>query len=155
MPKKNLYAKAELMLREYVGLHKLHNTEERWIILRYIVNNTGRFTANDVMTWVKPHFISRATVHNTLDILEKAHIVQCLHVQHSGRLMEYEFALGELSSMQIICTKCGRITNVTDKSTQIALQMKNYPNFIMRHYSVYVFGECKTCKKFASKPLTS
>jgi len=149
MPKKDLYAKAELMVREYIGLHKMHNTQERWIILRYIVNNSGRFTAQDVENWVKPNFISRATVYNTLGMFEKAHVIKCLHVQHSGRLMEYELALGEQSSMQIICTKCGRITNVTDKATQVAIRMKNYPNFIMQHYSVYVFGECKTCKKLA------
>jgi len=155
MPKRNLYAKAEMMLREYMGLHKMRNSQERWIILRYIVDNPGRFTANDLLAWIKPHFISRATVYNTLDVLEKAHIVKCLHVQHSGRLMEYELALGEQSSMQIICTKCGRVQNVMDKATQTAVTIKNYPNFIMQHYSVYVFGECKTCKKLASKPLTS
>lgn len=149
--KKELYNQAELMMLEYAGMHKMRNTPERRQILQLIVNCNNRFTAADVAAWVKPYFISRATVYNTLLMLEKAHIVHCLHAQHSGRLMEYELSLGEQSSMQIVCTKCGRVSKVMDKSTEIALHMKNYPNFIMRHYSVYVFGECKHCARLASQ----
>jgi len=151
MSKAELYDEAELMVREYAGMHHMRNTQERWTILRYIANASGRFTAQDLVGWVKPYYISRATVYNSLALFEKAHVVQCLHKQHNGRLMEYEFALGDQCAMQIICTKCGRVSNVSDRSTQIALRIKNYPNFIMRHYSVYVFGECKTCKKFVFK----
>ncbi|MCQ2311470.1 MAG: transcriptional repressor [Paludibacteraceae bacterium] len=143
----NIYQKAEQMLLEYEGLHKMRNTPERLLILKKITKKCGRFTPADVVSWVKEDFISPATVYNTLNLLESARILHCLRKQHSSRLMEYELALGEQSSMQIICTKCGRVSVVKDKSTETALLIKKYPNFIMQHYSVYVFGECKHCKK--------
>lgn len=146
MPTTNIYHQAEQMLLEYQGLHKMRNTPERRLILRLITEHSGRFTPADVISWLKKHYISPATVYNTLRILEDAHILHCLRKQHSSRMMEYELAFGEQSSMQIVCTKCGRVTTVRDKSTETALHMKNYPNFIMQHYSVYVFGECKKCK---------
>ncbi len=136
-----------MMLVEYLSLHKLRQSSERKTILQCIMKNPDHFTAANVIEWVRPHFISQATVYNTLRVLEDAQIVHCLHAQHSGRLMEYEVTLGEQSTMKIVCTRCGRITDVTDKATQTAIHMKNYPNFIMRRYSVYVFGECKKCLK--------
>lgn len=155
MQKQDLYEQAELMMLEYQGMHHLRNTPERRLILRAIVEHTGGFTPADVIEWVGPNFISAATVYNTLKMLENAHVVHCLHAQHNGRLMRYELTLGEQSTIQIVCAKCGRISTVRDKSTEIALHMKKYPNFIMRHYSVYVFGECKHCAKLAMQKLNA
>jgi len=156
MEQPDLYAQALLLMQEYQGMHKMRNTPERQLILRLIVDHQGGFTPADVIAWVKPHFISPATVYNTLLLLEKAHIIHCLHAQHNGRQMRYEFALGEVNTVQIICAKCGRIRKVTcDKSIETAVHMKKYPNFIMRHYSVYVFGECKHCARLAMQQLNA
>jgi len=155
MEQEDLYSQAVLMMQEYQGMHRMRNTPERHLILRMIVDHSGGFTPADVIEWVKPHFISKATVYNTLGLLEKAHVIHCLHAQHNGRLMRYEFALGEQNTMQIVCAKCGRIAKVRDKATEIAIHMKKYPNFIMRHYSVYVFGECKHCAKLAMQQLNA
>ncbi len=155
MEQLDLYGRAELMMQEYQGMHKMPNTPERCLILRLIVEHTGGFTPADVIRWVKPHYISVATVYNTLSLLEKAHVIHCLRAQHNGRLLRYELQLGEQNVMQIVCSKCGRITRVRDKSTEIALHMKRYPNFIMRHYSVYVFGECKHCARLAMQRLNA
>ncbi|MCQ2342624.1 MAG: transcriptional repressor [Paludibacteraceae bacterium] len=141
------YHEVEQILMEYQGLHHLRNTPERLKILHQIVDHTGAFSAADVQKWVKDDFISPATVYNTLALLEKARIVHCLRKQHSSRTLQYELAVGEQCTMQIVCTRCGRVSMVKDKSAETALKMKNYPNFIMQHYSVYVFGECKHCKK--------
>jgi len=147
MKDENVYAKAEMMLNEYMGMHRMHNSQERWMLLRRVTEICGRFTAKDLEEWASKRFISRATVYNSLDLFEKAHVVHCLHRQHSGRVMEYECALGERASMMIICSKCGRVARVSDKATEVSIRLKKYPNFIMQHYSVYVFGECKECKK--------
>jgi len=149
MDNQDLYDRAELIMQEYQSMHRMRNTPERKLILRMIVDHPGGFTAADVVEWVKPHFISTATVYNTLTLLEKAHILHCLHAQHNGRLMRYELELGEQNTIQIVCSRCGRIAKVRDKSCEMALHAKRYPNFIMRHYSVYVFGECKHCARLA------
>ncbi len=141
-----LYQQAEQMLLEYQSLHGLRTTPERRLILRKITEHAGGFSPADVQEWVKEDFISSGTVYNTLNLLEKAHILHCLRKQYSSRTMLYELTLGEQNSMQVVCARCGRVTRVRDKSVETALHMKNYPNFVMRHYSVYVFGECKHCR---------
>ncbi|MCQ2347969.1 MAG: transcriptional repressor [Paludibacteraceae bacterium] len=147
MMNSDIYLRAEQILLEYQGMHKMRNTPERRLILRTIASHGGRFTVAQVKDWIKDAFISQATVYNTLQLFEKAGIVHCLRKQHSSRVMEYELQLGEQSAMQIICTKCGRVATVKDMSAETALRMKNYPNFIMHHFSIYVFGECKHCRK--------
>jgi len=149
MQNQEIYDQAELMMQEYQSMHRMRNTPERRLILRMIVDHPGGITAQELVEKVKPHFISPATVYNTLKMLEKAHVVHCLHAQHNGRLMRYELTLGERNTIQIVCSKCGRIAKVRDKSTEMAIHMKRYPNFIMRHYSLYVFGECKHCARLA------
>lgn len=141
------YDEAVFRLLEYQSLHKMRNTPERQLILKRIVAHSGFFTVNDVVEWVQKDFISTATVYNTLRILEQARIVHCLRKQHSTRGMQYELTLGEKNFIQIICTKCGRVSKVKDHAIETAVRMKIYPNFIMGRFSVYVFGECKKCKK--------
>jgi len=155
MQKKDIYDQAELMMLEYLGMHKMRNTPERRQILLLIVEHAESFIPADVIEWVKPYFISAGTVYNTLLLLEKAHVIHCLRQQHNDRLMRYELILGEQNFMQIVCSKCGRVAKVRDKSTETALHMKKYPNFIMRHYSVYVFGECKRCARLAMQQLNA
>lgn len=142
-----IYKEAERRLLEYQSLHHLRSTPERLCILSKIVRHAGSFTPADVVGWVKKDFISQATVYNTLILLEKAQIVHCLRKQQGSRLMEYELLFGDQNTMQIICSKCGRVSRVKVQMADTALRMKQYSNFIMRHYSIYLFGECKTCKK--------
>ena len=145
------YDEAVFRLLEYQSLHKMRNTPERQVILKRIVAHSGFFTVKNVVEWVQKDFISKATVYNTLQVLEKAQIDHCLRQQHSTRGLQYELTLGEKNAMQIICTKCGRVSKVKDHATETAIQMKIYPNFIMRRFSVYVFGECKKCKNQLTK----
>lgn len=142
-----LYEDAERRLLEYQSLHHLRTTPERLCILAQIVRHAGRFTPADVVEWVKKDFVSQATVYNTLTILESAQIVHCLRKQQNSRLMEYELLLGDQSTMQIVCSKCGRVSRVKVQMADTALRMKQYSNFVMQHYSIYLFGECKHCKK--------
>jgi len=152
MHKNTLYRQAEQRMFEYESLHHMRNTQERRTILLQITKNKGRFTPSDVVKWMKPYFISQATVYNTLTMLEKAHIIQCLPRKHDNRRTEYELTLGDQSCMMMICSKCGRVSPMSDKATDIALNMKNYRNFIMHHYSVYIYGECKHCVKLNLTP---
>lgn len=140
------YDEAVFRLLEFQSLHKMRNTPERQLILKHIVAHSGAFMVKDVVEWVQKDFISKATVYNTLQILEKARIVHCLRQQHSTRGLQYELTLGEKDTMQIVCTKCGRVSKVRDHAIETAVRMKIYPNFIMSRFSVYVFGECKKCK---------
>lgn len=142
-----IYKEAERRLLEYQSLHHLRITPERLCILSKIVRHAGSFTPADVVEWVKKDFISQATVYNSLILFEKAQIVHCLRKQQGSRLMEYELLFGEQSTMQIVCSKCGRVSRVKVQMADTALRMKQYSNFIMRHYSIYMFGECKHCKK--------
>jgi len=147
MEEPSLYDQAELLLMQYISLNHLRLTSERKLILHWIVEHEGNFTATQVYQVVKPYFISVATVYNTLALFEKAHLIFRLHRQDKAHEMQYEFNLGDHSTMTIVCQKCGRTQKVKDRSTEIALDRKLYPNFIMHHYSVYLFGECKHCRK--------
>ena len=58
---------------------------------------------------------------------------------------EYEITKEEVNRMQIVCTKCGRVTEFHEKAIARLMKEKKFVNFNIRHFRLTVFGECKTC----------
>jgi Fe2+ or Zn2+ uptake regulation protein len=79
--------------------------------------------------------------------MEKAGIVHRLEKDFGKRATQYEIVFLRSSSIKIICQKCGRISEVKDSTIQRMLDDKNYTNFNQERYSLYIYGQCKVCRK--------
>lgn len=133
-------------LNEYVQKHDGRNSPVRLLVLNVACTLNQPFTADKLVDACAEHRISKGTVYNTLNLFVDAHI---LHVSESrlGRShAEYELMVGSSLRMHTICYKCGRITALHNAALTAMIKNRQYTNFIPQHISLFIYGECKTCK---------
>ena len=133
-------------LDAYLDEHRLRHTPERYTILETICQ-LQRFTIEELREALTQLTISRATIYNTLLLLEKVGLVQKLEKEFGVRAAQYELVQASDSSVQIICQRCGRVSVVKDSTINRMLADKRWTNFVPDHFSLYVFGQCKVCRK--------
>lgn len=142
----DIYREAYQRLCAYIETHQLRHTAERMTILSTVCM-LQRFSVDDLRYALTGITISRATVYNTLSIMEEAGIVHRLEKDFGKRATQYEIVFLRHSSVKIICQKCGRISEVKDSTIQRMLDDKNFTNFVQERYSLYIYGHCKVCRK--------
>ena len=150
MPHKTeeIYRKAYEQLCSYMDEHGMRHTAERFSILTAGCN-LQRFTVDDLRYSLTGITISRATVYNTLELMEKAGIIRHIEKEYGVRAGQYELTCIKTSSVQIICQRCERISEVKDSTISRMLEDKKFTNFLPERFSLYIYGHCKVCRKKA------
>ena len=148
MPQKQeeIYRKAYNQLCSYLDEHHLRHTQERLCILSSVCS-LQRFTVDDLRYSLTGILISRATVYNTLELFEQAGVIRHLEKEFGVRAGQYELACLHSSFVQIICQRCGRVSEVKDSTISRMLEDKRFTNFIPERFSLYIYGKCKVCRK--------
>ena len=142
------YEKALAVLDEYIRANNLRHTLERERLLKVMADvKKPIFTVHDIDEKRKEQHISVPTLYNSLNLFVSARILYKLERTHGVQLEQYKWALDAKSSMRVICTRCGREANFTDQAVQRILSDRKYANFIPAHFSLYVYGVCKTCRR--------
>ncbi len=142
------YEKALAVLDEYIRANNLRHTLERERLLKIMADvKKPIFTVHDIDEKRKEQHISVPTLYNSLNLFVSARILYKLERTHGVQLEQYKWALDAKSSMRVICTRCGREANFTDQAVQRILSDRKYANFIPAHFSLYVYGVCKTCRR--------
>jgi Fe2+ or Zn2+ uptake regulation protein len=126
--------------------HKMRHTAERFSILSAVCT-LQRFTVDDLRYALTGILISRATVYNTLELLEKAGIIRHIEKEYGVRAGQYELTCLKSSSVQIICQRCGRISEIKDSTISRMLADKKFSNFTPERFSLYIYGHCKVCRR--------
>lgn len=142
----DIYHKALARLNAYIEQNGLKHSPEREVILKHICKQQKVFAISDVVKWVEKESMVRATVYNSIKILEKAEIIHgCVSV--SGHKMQYELFCNPSNHIHIICTRCGRKAALDDAMFNTMITNKKYNNFNLRNYTLFVYGECKRCRR--------
>lgn len=136
------------LLRAYLDEHQLRHTPERFAILAAVCK-LQRFTIDELRASLENLTVSRATIYNTLSLFEDAKIVHRLSKEFGVRTAQYELVKSSDSSVRIICQCCGRVGIVKDPTINRMLADKRWSNFVPDHFSLYVFGNCKVCRRSA------
>lgn len=144
--KEDIFQHSYEQLCAYLDEHSMRHTPERFTILRSVCQ-LQRFSIEELRDSLTELTISRATIYNTLLLLEQAHLVQKLDKVFGVRTAQYELVTASDSSVQIICQHCGRISVVKDSTISRMLADKRWSNFVPSHFSLYMFGKCKVCRK--------
>lgn len=97
------------LLRE----HGIRVTSQRTRILCFLRDRDDHPTADSIFTALKPEepSLSRTTVYNTLDLLNRAGLVSVLTI--SAGEQHYEF--GQDMHHHLLCDTCGRIMDIEIK----------------------------------------
>jgi len=144
--KENILQRGEQQLRSYLTEHGMKHTPERYSIMATACR-LQHFTIDELRASLTELSISRATIYNTLSLLEDARLVQKLNKEFGVRTAQYEWVQDSESTVQIVCTKCGRISPVKDSTISRMLADKRWSNFVPHHFSLYMFGQCKVCRR--------
>jgi len=138
-------------LNAYLKAHEMRPSKVRNMVLAQICSMPQPFTAEQLVEACQAERISVGTVYNALNLFVLAQILQ-MHDRQRGRMAsEYEVIVGTAMRMQVVCTKCGRVTEVHDQAIERLIKERKYTNFNLQHVSLFVYGECKLCRKQKNK----
>ena len=141
------YDAALARLTGYIKEQGLRSTPVRRMVLEQICLLPQPFTAEQLTQACVAERISVGTVYNSLSLFLSAQILHATNRQRGKTATEYELITGTPNRMQIICQKCGRVANMHDKAIEHLIEKRKYSNFNVSHFSVFVYGECKHCRR--------
>ena len=145
------YSSAVEQLCAYLDEHGMRHTREREVILEKVCD-LRCFSVEQVRNVLTEMTISRATIYNTLDVLQRAGIIHRLDKEFGVRAGQYEVVQANASHIQIICQRCGRVSEVRDTTINRMLADKRFTNFNPQRFSLYIYGTCKVCRR---KPIVA
>jgi Fe2+ or Zn2+ uptake regulation protein len=118
-------------------------TPQRLIVLEYLDKNCTHPTADEIYSHLKKKHpsLSKTTVYNALEILNKHRIIQSLTI--SGNELRYDLNHG--MHHHFYCKNCECVVDVELKCSNIE-KMKKYGHQIEEIHG-YIKGICKRCLK--------
>ncbi len=76
-----------------------------------------------------------------------AQILYAVERQRGKGVMRYALISANPVRMEFICDKCGRVTEFQDQAIVRLIQERKFINFTPHQYSLFVYGECRVCRK--------
>lgn len=119
----------------------------RKIVLEQICQLPQPFTAEQLVEACQDERVSVGSIYNALNLFVLAQILHVTNRQRGKNAMEYELSVGSPARMHVVCTECGRVTEIHDKAIASLIQERKYSNFLMNNFSLNVYGVCKRCPK--------
>ena len=141
-----------LLLEKFKTLLKnntLKFTKQRELILKFLYENVGHFTPEDIYMLIKKEYpdvnIGIATVYRTLTLLENEGIASSISFGAQGK--KYELGLKNHHD-HLICTSCGEIIEFFDETIEAQQELiaKKF-NFLMTDHTMKIIGLCEKCQK--------
>lgn len=139
-----LLEKFQTLLKE----NSLKFTKQRELVLKFLYENDGHFTPEDIYTLLKEQHpevnIGIATVYRTLTLLETSQIASSISFGVQGK--KYELGLKKHHD-HLICTECGAIIEFFDESIENKQEeiAKKF-NFLMTDHTMKIIGLCENCQ---------
>jgi Fur family ferric uptake transcriptional regulator len=124
-------------------------TKQRELILKFLYENKGHFTPEDIYMQLKRDHpdvnIGIATVYRTLTLLENEGIASSISFGAQGK--KYELGLQKHHD-HFICTQCGEIIEFYDEAIEARQEeiAKKF-NFQMTDHTMKIIGICEKCQK--------
>jgi Fur family peroxide stress response transcriptional regulator len=122
-------------------------TPQRYAVCQALVEHGGHPTVAEIFERVRDIFpmISQATVYNTIDTLEELGLIHRLDIANHEHT---HYDLDQHTHVNVVCTQCGRITDVQtealDGLLQQASQHTSYA--IDRSTGLVLYGTCPDCR---------
>ncbi len=135
---------------QFLVERKHRKTPERYAILERIYSYDGHFNADILYNAMKQEYrVSLATIYNTLELLLECRLI--VKHQFGDQIAQYEKTFGSMIHNHLVCTKCGKVKEFSDKKIRSAIQNKSFVHFDATHYSLYLYGLCSKCKAAENK----
>ncbi|MEK7819443.1 MAG: Fur family transcriptional regulator [Bacteroidota bacterium] len=133
--------------KKYLKSNDYRVTPERFEVLEAILQKDGHFDADELFLKMKTNEskVSRATVYNTLDLLQECGIIS--RYRFGENHSRYEKAIGRPHHDHLICLECGDIIEfVNQKLLKIQKDVCKENNFKSTNSTLQIFGKCNKCQ---------
>lgn len=136
------------ILREHLKRDgKQRVTTERFAVLDAVLQTQGHFDAEGLYYRLLSggSRVSKATVYNTLDLLQQCGLVS--KYRFAEKPSRYEKAYGRPHHHHLICLECGDILEfVNDNLERLQEEVCADKGFRPQSSSLQIFGTCSKCK---------
>lgn len=129
----------------FIRSKRLRKTEERFAILRKVVDLKSHFDADSLHQAMESegYHVSRSTVYNTLELLCQCGILR----RHVFDTHQAQYELAERNHMHLVCTVCGAVRDVEDDVVESRMAAIRFPSFSTSHFALTVYGTCSKCQR--------
>jgi Fur family ferric uptake transcriptional regulator len=144
----DIEAAHEILTKHLKSSGKHRATPERFAILDAVLHSQGHFDADSlyyrmVTSGIK---VSKATVYNTLDLLQECGLVS--KYRFAENMSRYEKAFGRPHHHHLICLECGDIIEfVNERLERIQQEVCAEKSFKAQNSTLQIFGICSQCRK--------
>jgi Fur family ferric uptake transcriptional regulator len=143
----NAEAALDILQKHLKSQGNLRFTHARMAVLSAVTQSQGHFDAEDLYYRLISggKKISRATVYNTLDLLQECGLVSKYRfTKHSSR---YEKAFGKPHHHHLICLQCGDLIEfMNERLNKLQEEVCADKNFAPQSSSLQIFGTCAKCR---------
>ncbi len=137
----------KITFTEYLKKGNYRITPERFLVLDAVLSYDGHFDADELFFRVKTNGVrvSRATVYNTLDLLQDCGVVA--KYRFGENHSRYEKTFGKPHHDHLICLQCGDIIEFVNKKIEkVQEEVCTDNNFKPQSASLQIFGTCAKCR---------
>ncbi len=137
----------KISFTEYLKKGNYRITPERFLVLDAVLSYDGHFDADELYLRVKTNGmrVSRATVYNTLDLLQDCGVVA--KYRFGENHSRYEKTFGKPHHDHLICLRCGDIIEFVNKKIEkIQEEVCAENHFKPQSASLQIFGTCAKCR---------
>ncbi len=139
------------VLTRYMTQRNMRKTPERYAILDKVFETADHFFIESLhgMLAADGYHVSRGTVYNTISLLEDAGLVR--RRTFGQRTAQYEKIIGASNHHHLVCSHCGKVTEIKDQKLDELLTERRYGSFQPSYTDLYVYGLCGKCARRAGK----
>ncbi len=138
----------ENLFTQFLLVRKLRKTPERFAILHKALEMDSHFEVDALHLAIENdgYHVSRATVYNTVLLLEEAGILR--KNAFGGSSSIYEVARD--NHIHLVCKRCGKIREIENPHIESEVLGLNPEAFIPINFAITIHGLCSDCSNTSS-----
>ncbi|MDE6637841.1 MAG: transcriptional repressor [Muribaculaceae bacterium] len=122
---------------------KFRKTQERYAILRKALEMNTHFEVDALHIAIESdgYHVSRATVYNTVELLEKAGILRKNVFGQNSAIYE----VNRDNHIHLVCKRCGKIREIDNAHIAAHVMQLKPDNFTPESFAITLYGICGEC----------
>lgn len=133
----------EAAFTSFLNEGRYRKTPERFAILRKAIELHSHFDVDSLHMAIEDdgYHVSRATVYNTVELLEKAGILSKNVFGQNPAMYE----VNHDNHIHLVCKRCGKIREIENSHIAAHVMQLHTDDFIADSFAITIYGECGEC----------